>query len=55
MSEGISTQVLKIDEAGRVQTPMAKREEIVAAFESSGMTGREFATHCWVKYPTLMC
>ena len=55
MSEEIATQVLKVDEAGRVQTPRAKREEIVAAYESSGMTGRQFATYCGVRYSTLMC
>ena len=55
MNGEITTQVLKVDEAGRVQTPREKRGEIVAAFESSGMTGRQFATYCGVRYSTLMC
>jgi transposase-like protein len=55
MNEDISTQVLKVDEAGRVQTPREKRAEIVAAYESTSMTGRQFAAYCGVKYSTLMC
>lgn len=55
MNEDISGQVLKIDEAGRVQTPREKRAEIVAAYESTSMTGRQFAAYCGVKYSTLMC
>lgn len=55
MNEELSTQVLKVDEAGRVQTPREKRAEIVAAYESTGMTGRQFAAYCGVKYSTLMC
>ena len=46
---------MKVDEAGRVQTPKEKRAEIVAAYESTSMTGRQFATYCGVKYSTLMC
>lgn len=47
-------QVLKVDERGRVQTPLEKRQEIVAAYEQTGMTGKQFAAYCGVKYPTLM-
>lgn len=34
-----STQILKVDEVGRVQTPPEKRRQIVEEFERSGMTG----------------
>jgi len=49
-----SIEVLKVDVAGRVRTPKEKREEIVAAYRRSGMTGRQFAQYSGVKYPTLM-
>jgi transposase-like protein len=54
MNEALSTQVLKVDGAGRVRTPREKREQIVEAYESSGMTGRQFAEYCGVRYSTLM-
>lgn len=49
-----TTQILKVDEAGRVQTPREKRREIVEEFERSGMTGAQFARHIGVKYATMM-
>ncbi len=49
-----TTEILKVDEAGRVQTPREKRREIVEEFERSGMTGAQFARHIGVKYPTMM-
>lgn len=49
-----STQILKVDEVGRVQTPPEKRRQIVEEFERSGMTGAQFARHIGVKYPTMM-
>ena len=55
MNEELAVEVLKVDETGRVQTPRARREEIVAAYEATGMTGRQFAAYCGVKYSTLMC
>ena len=47
-------EILKVDEAGRVRTPRGKQEEILAAMKMSGMSGRQFARHIGVKYPTLM-
>jgi transposase-like protein len=49
-----TVEVLKVDAVGRVCTPREKREEIVAAYRKSGMTGRQFAQYIGVKYPTLM-
>lgn len=46
--------VLKVDTEGRVRTPKEKREEILAAYGGSGMTGQQFAAFCGVKYSTLM-
>ena len=49
-----STEILKVDTVGRVRTPKEKREEIIAAYRGSGMTGRQFAQYAGVKYSTLM-
>lgn len=46
MNEEVAVEVLKVDESGRVQTPRERREEIVAAYEATGMTGRQFAAYC---------
>lgn len=54
MSENVAALVLKVEEGGRVRTPRRKQEEIVAAYEASGMTGTRFAASCGVKYSTLM-
>lgn len=51
---GEGAEILKVDEAGRVQMPPEKREEVVAAFERSGMSGRAFARFTGIKYSTLM-
>ena len=34
--------------------PKEKQEEILAGYESSGMTGQQFAAYAGVKYSTLM-
>ena len=49
-----TSEVLKVDTVGRVRTPREKREEILAAYGGSGMTGQQFAAFCGVKYSTLM-
>ena len=46
-------QVLKVDAAGRVWTPRAKREEVLDELERSGMAAVKFAAFIGVKYPTL--
>ena len=47
-----SPEILKTDTLGRVWTPREKREELVAAFERSGMSAAAFAKWSGVKYPT---
>lgn len=49
-----TTEILKVDEAGRVRTPREKQEVLLDEFERCGMTGMQFARHVGVKYPTLM-
>jgi hypothetical protein len=49
-----TTEILKVDEAGRVRTPREKQEVVLDELERSGMTGMQFARHVGVKYPTLM-
>jgi hypothetical protein len=48
------TQILKIDERGRILTSPEQRNAALDAFEHSGMTGAQFARHAGIKYPTLM-
>jgi len=45
-------KILKSDEAGRVQTPPERREELLDEFERSGLSGAKFAALVGVKYPT---
>ena len=47
-----AAMVLKSDEAGRVQTPVARQVELVREFERSGLSGPRFAELAGVKYPT---
>lgn len=49
-----ATEILKVDEKGRIMTPRARQEEVLDGYERSGMTGMQFARHIGVKYPTLM-
>jgi transposase-like protein len=48
------SEILKVDEAGRVRTPPEKREAILAEYERSGMTRAQFARFVGVRYSTLM-
>lgn len=45
-------EILKTDTLGRVWTPRAKREALVAEFERSAMSAAEFAKWSGVKYAT---
>lgn len=45
--------VLKTDKLGRMQTPAARREQVLDEFERSGLSGKKFAALIGVKYPTL--
>ena len=44
--------VLKTDEAGRVRTPAARREHLLAEYEHSGLSGAKFAALAGIKYST---
>ena len=48
------SEILKVDEVGRVRTPPEKREAMLAEFNRSGMTGAQFARFVGVRYSTLM-
>lgn len=50
--EGAADQLMKQDRLGRVWTPAAKRAELVAEYDRSGMSGQQFAAYVGVKYPT---
>ncbi len=48
----LTDQVLKRDAAGRVWTPVARREAVLDEFERSGLPATKFAAHVGIKYPT---
>jgi uncharacterized membrane protein len=48
------SEILKLDEVGRLRTPPEKREAMLAEYERSGMTGAQFARSVGVRYSTLM-
>ena len=37
------SEILKVDEVGRIHTPPEKREALLAECDRSGMTGAQFA------------
>jgi hypothetical protein len=49
-----SEPLLKTDALARVRTPLAKREEILAEFDRSGLSGARFAKLHGIKYQTFM-
>lgn len=55
MTDMIQTEgvVLKTDQRGRVQTPPARREQLLDEFERSGLSGKRFAALVGIKYQTL--
>jgi hypothetical protein len=48
------SEILKVDEAGRVRTPPERGEALLGEFDRSGMTGAQFARFSGVRYATLM-
>ena len=46
------TNIIKSDRAGRTRYTQAYKQEVVTAYEQSGMSAAAFAEHCGVKYPT---
>ena len=45
-------EILKQDSLGRVRTPLAKRQEILAAFDGSGISAARFAAMVGINYST---
>ena len=50
--EDLPTTIIKSDRAGRPRYSQEFKDEVLAAFEGSGMSGPAFAAHCGLKYPT---
>jgi transposase-like protein len=53
-SMNTTSLVLKQDRRGRVRTPAARREELLAEFARSGLSGARFAAMVGVRYQTFM-
>ena len=45
-------EILNQDILGRVRTPLAKRQEVLAAFDGSGMSAARFAAMAGINYST---
>ena len=45
-------EILNQDSLGRVRTPLAKRQEILAAFDGAGMSAARFAAMVGINYST---
>ena len=45
--------IVKSDRSGRVRYSAEFKREVLAAYESSSLSGPDFARQCGVKYPTL--
>ena len=45
-------EILKQDSLGRVRTPLAKRQEILAAYDGSGVSAARFAAMAGINYST---
>ena len=52
MQPEVSTSIIKSDRIGRTRYRAQYKAEVLAAFESSGLSGPAFARECGVKYPT---
>lgn len=48
-----STSIIKSDRSGRTRYNQSYKDEVIAAYQQSGMSAAAFAMHCGVKYPTL--
>ena len=46
------TIIIKTDEAGRIQMPGDRREQLLDEFERSGLSGAKFAALAGIKYQT---
>ena len=52
MQEEEVTSIVKSDRVGRTRYTAEYKSEVVAAFESSSLSGPAFARQCGIKYPT---
>ena len=50
----LGSEILKVDEVGRVRTPPERGEAMLGEYDRSGMTGAQFARFVGVRYSTLM-
>ena len=50
--DGLATTIIKSDRVGRPRYTQEYKDEVLAAYEASGMSGPAFAEHCGLKYPT---
>jgi hypothetical protein len=48
----IDEELIKTDSIGRISVSNEYREKLLDTFETSGMSGQQFADHCGVKYTT---
>jgi hypothetical protein len=48
----VDGQILKRDSAGRVKTPLDRRQALLEEFDRSGMSGQQFAKWAGIKYTT---
>ena len=51
-SEFTSTSIIKSDRIGRTHYSQEYRDEVLAAFSKSSLSGPAFAQQCGIKYPT---
>lgn len=49
---GLNSLILKTDTRGHVRTPAARREALLAEFDRSGLSGRQFASLTGLNYST---
>ena len=52
MEEATTTEIIKADARGRMRYTAEFRQEVLEAFEMSGMSAAGFARQCGVKYQT---
>jgi len=48
--DDLRTSIIKSDRAGRLRYTQQYRDEVLAAYEASSMSGAAFAKHCGLKY-----
>ena len=52
LNNEVPTSIIKSDRTGRQRYTQQYKNEVLAAYEASGMSGPAFAEHCGLKYPT---